>query len=49
MVMEGGYPISKEQAEFYEVNGYIQLAEVLSKEEVRDLRKILTAAARDRK
>ena len=49
MVMEGGYPVTKEQIEFYQENGYIQLPEVLSKEEVRDLRSILTAATRDRK
>lgn len=49
MVMEGEYPITREQVEFYDNNGFIQLPDVLSKDEVRDLRKILTQAVRDRK
>src|SRR3989304_6956628 len=49
MVMEGDYPITKEQVDFYQENGYIQLPDVLSKEEVRDLRKILTSATRNRR
>jgi ectoine hydroxylase-related dioxygenase (phytanoyl-CoA dioxygenase family) len=49
MIMEGEYPITKVQVQFYQENGYIQLPNVLSKEEVRDLRIILTRAVRERK
>lgn len=43
------YPLSKEQIRLYRENGFVALPDVLEREEVRALRRILTGAVRDRK
>ncbi|MCA9446946.1 MAG: phytanoyl-CoA dioxygenase family protein [Candidatus Omnitrophica bacterium] len=43
------FPLTREQVRFYRQNGYIQLHNVLSPQEVSELRKILTRAVKDRK
>jgi len=49
MTLDSEYPITREQVDQYQQNGFIQLPDVLSQDEVRDLRKILSQAVRDRK
>jgi phytanoyl-CoA hydroxylase len=40
--METGYPLSEDQIAFYQRNGYIQLLDVLSKDELEDVRAAVT-------
>jgi len=42
------YPVSRDQVGFYQRNGYVRLPAVLTPDEVRDLRKILSHAVKDR-
>jgi ectoine hydroxylase-related dioxygenase (phytanoyl-CoA dioxygenase family) len=49
MGLDESYPLSRTQTAFYQENGYIHLPGVMAMDEVRNLRKILARAVRERK
>lgn len=45
--MDSHYPITGEQIAFYRENGYVQIPEVLSPDELADLRRVISKAVRE--